>query len=127
MRESVRRTAGWGVSAIALLALAGCDLGPDYHRPDLEIPPAYRASTATAAAAWPAEDWWRGFGSPELTSLVDQARRENFDLLAAIARVRQADAQVRIAGAGLLPSLGATANANWLQESLANAGCTFPA
>jgi len=122
MRESVRRAAGWGVSAIALLALAGCDLGPDYHRPDLEIPPAYRASTATAAAAWPAEDWWRGFGSPELTSLVDQARRENFDLLAAIARVRQADAQVRIAGAGLLPSLGVTANANWLQESLANAG-----
>ena len=109
MRESVRRAAGWGVSAIALLALAGCDLGPDYHRPDLEIPPAYRASTATAAAAWPAEDWWRGFGSPELTSLVDQARRENFDLLAAIARVRQADAQVRIAGAGLLPSLGVTA------------------
>jgi multidrug efflux system outer membrane protein len=122
MRESVRRAAGWGVSAIALLALAGCDLGPDYHRPDLDIPPAYRASGTTAAAVWPTEDWWRGFGSPELTGLIDQARRENFDLLAAIARVRQADAQVRIAGAGLLPSLGATANANWLQESVANAG-----
>jgi NodT family efflux transporter outer membrane factor (OMF) lipoprotein len=122
MRESVRRAAGWGVGAVALLALAGCDLGPDYRRPDLEVPPAYRASAATAEAAWPAEDWWRGFGSTELTGLIDQARRENFDLLAAIARVRQADAQVRIAGAGLLPSLGATANANWVQESLANAG-----
>jgi multidrug efflux system outer membrane protein len=122
MLESVRRAAGWGISAIILLALAGCDLGPDYRRPDLEIPPAYRASAVTAEAAWPAEDWWHGFGSPELTELIDQARRENFDLLAAIARVWQANAQVRIAGAGLLPSLGATANANWLQESLATAG-----
>jgi NodT family efflux transporter outer membrane factor (OMF) lipoprotein len=110
------------VSAVALLALTGCDLGPDYHRPALEIPPAYRASAATAATAWPSQGWWRGFNSPELNTLIDQARQENFDLLAAIARVQQADAQVRIAGAGLLPSLSATANANWAQESLNNAG-----
>ena len=122
MRTSVRRAVGWGVGAVALLALAGCDLGPDYRRPALDIPPAYRASPVTADAAWPAADWWRGFGSPQLNALIEQARRENFDLLAAIARVQQADAQVRIAGAGLLPSLGATGNANWVQESLANAG-----
>ncbi len=122
MRESVRHAAGWGVGAAALLALAGCDLGPGYRHPALEIPPAYRASAATAEAAWPTADWWRGFGSPELSALIGQARQENFDLLAAIARVQQADAQVRIAGAGLLPSLGAAANANWEQISLANAG-----
>jgi NodT family efflux transporter outer membrane factor (OMF) lipoprotein len=113
---------GFSVGAVALLALAGCDLGPDYRRPALEIPPAYRASAATAETAWPAADWWRGFGSPELSALIAQARVENFDLLAAIARVQQADAQVRIAGAGLLPSLNATANANWEQLSAANAG-----
>ncbi|MGA3397701.1 MAG: efflux transporter outer membrane subunit [Acetobacteraceae bacterium] len=122
MRESVRRAVGWGVGAVALLALAGCDLGPDYRRPALDIPPAYRATPTTAATAWPSADWWRGFGSPELTALIDHARQENFDLLAAIARVRQADAQVRIAGAGLLPSLGATGNASWEQVSLANSG-----
>ena len=122
MREAVRHAAGLAVSAVALLALTGCDLGPDYHRPTLEIPPAWRASAATAETAWPSADWWRGFGSPELNALIDQARQENFDLLAAIARVRQADAQVRIAGAGLLPSLGATAAANWAQESVLNAG-----
>lgn len=119
---TVRHAVGLGVGATALLALAGCDLGPDYHRPALEIPPAYRASAATAEAAWPSADWWRGFGLPEVNALIAQARQENFDLLAAIARVQQADAQVRIAGAGLLPSLGATGNANWVQESLANAG-----
>ena len=110
------------VSMVALLALAGCDLGPDYHRPALEIPPAYRASAATAETAWPSADWWRGFGSPELDALIDQARRENFDLQAAIARVQQADAQVRIAGAGCSPASAPPRNASWEQLSLANSG-----
>lgn len=118
----IKHACGLGVGTLALLVLAGCDMGPDYRRPELEVPPAFRASTTTAEAAWPSADWWRGFGSPELDALIAQARQENFDLLAAIARVRQADAQVRIAGAGLLPSLGGTANASWQQVSLANSG-----
>ncbi|HUB48598.1 MAG TPA: efflux transporter outer membrane subunit [Acetobacteraceae bacterium] len=124
MRARGQRAVGLGIGAAALLVLAGCDLGPDYHRPALEIPPAYRASAATAAAAWPSADWWRGFSSPELDSLIAQAQTENFDLLAAIARVQQADAQVRIAGAPLLPSLNTSASANWTQESLASFGRT---
>jgi outer membrane protein, multidrug efflux system len=124
MRARGQRAIGLGIGVAALLVLAGCDLGPDYHRPALEIPPAYRASTVTAAAAWPSADWWRGFGSPELDSLIAQAQSANFDLLAAIARVQQADAQVRIAGAPLLPSLNASAGANWTQESLASFGRT---
>jgi multidrug efflux system outer membrane protein len=107
---------------MAMLMLGGCDLGPDYRRPALEIPPAYRASAATAAAAWPTGAWWRGFGSPQLSALIEEARFSNFDLQAAIARVQQADAQVRIAGAGLLPTLGATGSATWEQVSVANGG-----
>ena len=79
--------------------LAGCDLGPDYARPGAEMPAAWRASATTAAQAWPSPDWWRGFRSPELDALIDLARMQNLDIAAAIARVRQADAQVRIAGA----------------------------
>lgn len=55
---------------------------------------------------WPQAEWWHGFGSPELDGYIDQARRANYDLAAAIARVRQADAQVTIAGAALLPTIG---------------------
>ena len=66
MRTGVRAI-GWSIGAAALLALAGCDLGPDYHRPALDIPPAYRASAATAATAWPSADWWRGFARPTST------------------------------------------------------------
>ena len=67
------------------------------------MPVQFRATEATAAAAWPSEDWWRGFDSPELNALIEQARAQNFDIAAAIARVHQADAQVRIAGAPMLP------------------------
>ena len=106
------------------LLVAACDLGPDYLRPQVELPVAFRATPATAAAAWPSDDWWRGFNSPELNDLVDQARSQNFDIAAAIARIRQADAQVRIAGAAMLPTVNATGNASWQQVGVTRIGLT---
>ena len=103
--RSARRLA---LGAAVLAVLAGCDLGPDYRRPAAEQPLDWRASDATAAVAWPSADWWRGFRSPELDDLVGQARTQNFDIAAAIGRVRPADAQVRIAGAPLLPTVAVT-------------------
>jgi NodT family efflux transporter outer membrane factor (OMF) lipoprotein len=108
-----RLLTAWFMAMAALLA--GCDLGPDYRHPSLDIPATFRATPATAAAAWPSDDWWRGFRSAELNDLIDQAKEQNFDIAAAIARVRQADAQVRIAGAALLPTLTGTGNATWQQ------------
>ena len=103
-----------GVLVLAL-PLGGCDLGPDYQRPEVEMPVQFRATDVTAAQAWPAEDWWRGFNSPELDTLIEQAQAQNFDIVAAVARVRQADAVVRIAGAPLLPNVTTTAGASWQQ------------
>ncbi len=100
---------------LTVLLLGACDMGPDYHHPALEMPAQFRATAETGAAAWPSEDWWRGFNSPELDELIEQARAQNFYIAAAIARVRQADAQVRIAGAALLPTVDATASASWEQ------------
>ena len=108
------RLATRGMMPVVVL-LGGCNLGPDYQRPEVEMPVEFRATPATEAAAWPSEDWWRGFKSHELNSLIEQARVQNFDIAAAIARVRQADAQVRIAGAPLLPMVTATGNASWQQ------------
>jgi multidrug efflux system outer membrane protein len=97
--------------------LAGCSVGPTYKRPDIP-PPAQWHETAgagpagdTSASVWPKADWWHGFGSAKLDELIAEAERSNDDLAGAIARVREADAQARIAGAALLPSLdlGATA------------------
>jgi multidrug efflux system outer membrane protein len=97
---------------IALL-LAGCSLGPAYRSPELEIPAAFRATSVTAAQAWPRADWWHGFGSPELDALIAQAEGGNFDIQAAIARVTQADAQVRISGSSLLPTITGSGSASW--------------
>ncbi len=106
--------AAWGFAGCALTGLlTGCGSKSDQVAAGLDIPAAYRASPDDTTAIWPAEDWWTGFGSPELNALIEQARRGNFDIQAAIARVRQADAQVRISGAALLPTLNGTASAQW--------------
>lgn len=89
-----------------IAALSGCNLGPDYRKPESAIPAAWQQSPPGTMAAWPSPDWWRAFGSAQLDTLMDRARAGNLDLMAAAARVRQADAQARIAGAPLLPSVG---------------------
>jgi NodT family efflux transporter outer membrane factor (OMF) lipoprotein len=106
----------------AVAFLTGCDVGHDYDLPTLDIPTAYRASPETAATAWPSAGWWRGFHSGELDKLIEQARIYNFDLAAAVARVRQADAQVRIAGAPLLPDVSGSASATWQHEGIGTVG-----
>lgn len=61
------------------------------------------------AEHWPHERWWREFGSPELDSLMAIALKENIGLKVAAARLRQAQALVRVEGARLLPFLDAAA------------------
>ena len=89
----------------ATLLIAGCSLGPAYERPALDVPGAFQATADTAAAAWPPPEWWHNFGSPELNGLIAAARAYNTDLAAAAARIVEADAQVRISGAPLLPTV----------------------
>ncbi|MBI4182787.1 MAG: efflux transporter outer membrane subunit [Proteobacteria bacterium] len=89
----------------AAFALAACGARIAGIAPPADIPGGWTAPVPPAAEIWPSPDWWRGFGSPELDALVAAARAGNFDLGAAAARVLQADAQVRVAGASLLPSL----------------------
>mgnify|MGYP000709299293 CR=1 FL=1 len=58
--------------------------------PAPEIPPAYRAAAGSARAVWPGAAWWRGFGSGTLDGLIEAAQGGNFDIQAAVARVRAA-------------------------------------
>ena len=108
----------WGLlGGCAWVLVAACSVGTPYRKPDIALPSAWDANAAGAASldsgqsVWPASDWWHRFGSPRLDELIDQAQRANDDLAAAMARIQEADAQLRIAGAPLLPTadLGATA------------------
>jgi NodT family efflux transporter outer membrane factor (OMF) lipoprotein len=119
----------------AVVALSACSVGSPYRRPDIPAPTEWKQSSGqeprstadekdsstsaesqaphapNAAGVWPATDWWHGFGSATLDELIEQAQRGNDDLGGAIARVQEADAQLRIAGAPLFPFLDFGADA----------------
>jgi NodT family efflux transporter outer membrane factor (OMF) lipoprotein len=104
------------VCAILALAispgLSGCILGTERPELDLDMSATYRAAPkGDADAALPVVDWWRGFRSNELSNLMEIAQIRNFDIAVAIAQIVQADAQVGISGAPLLPSVTANATA----------------
>ncbi len=107
-----------------MLPLGGCLLTGDNPEPGLQIPAFYAGGPKTqklAEAALPELDWWRGFRSRELTLIIEQAQLANLDIAAAVARIVQADAQARIAGAALLPIIGFNGDASRSQSS----GTTF--
>ena len=110
------------LAGCAMSALPGCAVGPEYQRPPLDMPAQFRATADSAAQAWPAEDWWRGFGSDELDQLIARARAQNDDLVAAAARIRQGDAALRIAAAPLLPSFGLSGDGSYTRLSPGSAG-----
>jgi multidrug efflux system outer membrane protein len=121
----------WRPSRLAIFGfvcalLNACSVGPTYTRPKVALPDQWHESARDGAdgsqaslSVWPAAGWWHGFGSAQLDELIAEAERNNDDLAGAVARVREADAQARIAGAPLLPSLdlGATATRERAQVS----------
>ena len=103
-----------------MLPLGGCLLNGDLPEPGLYIPAAYDGgprNPAAAQAALPPLDWWRKFRSHELIAIIEQARAANLDIAAAIARIVQADAQARIAGAALLPAISLNGSGTHTQAS----------
>jgi multidrug efflux system outer membrane protein len=100
------------VSFLGIALLAGCAAQPLPAGTSAPVLPAdWRHGTGTAAAIEITRDWWRGFGSAELDALIQAAQTQSLDLAAAVARVRQAEASARIAGAALLPELTGQLNA----------------
>lgn len=99
--------------------LAGCADAPPSHPttvlPAADIPPGWSESSDVGGRIWPDADWWRQFGSDELTALVEEGRKNNLDIAAAVSRVRQAESVARISGAPLLPDVTASLSANKTQ------------
>ncbi|MET0548936.1 MAG: TolC family protein, partial [Xanthomonas sp.] len=75
------------------IALTGCMLGPNYSRPDLELPVQYRAPLTQAEARSIADvAWFDLFRDPQLSALIREAIDNNLDLRQALSRVEQARA-----------------------------------
>ena len=103
-------------------ALSGCLLDPEKPDLKLDVPDSYVTARKGPDAALPPLDWWRRFRSRELTRLMEEAQTANLDIAAAVARIRQADAAVRIANAALLPTIDFNSSATRERLSTANGG-----
>lgn len=119
----IRLARRWCALGAVALALGGCSLGPAYRRPSIPTPTALGPPAAKSLPqGWPSADWWDGFHSAELTHLIARGQAANDDLAAAIARVREAEAQVRISTAPLLPSLDVTGTGSRQREISPSSG-----
>ncbi|MHA6203623.1 efflux transporter outer membrane subunit [Dyella soli] len=86
--------------------LAACAVGPDYHRPTVETPAAYRYADASASAET-TQAWWSQFNDPVLDALVEKATLQNKDLAIAAARVDEYYGRLMSASSALYPQLAA--------------------
>ncbi|WP_031434112.1 efflux transporter outer membrane subunit [Methylomarinum vadi] len=90
-----------------LLMLSGCMVGPDYQKPCPELPDRWSGIPGGKAPAGASADlsvWWRAFDDPVLTALIKMAQLGNRELYQAEARVLEARARRKLAGAELLPT-----------------------
>ena len=97
----LRNHAACRLAVASCLMLSACMVGPDYKRPETGLPGQFgEAPVATNAASVP-PDWWKLYGDSTLDALVESGFAHNTDVLAAIARVQEAEAALREANATL--------------------------
>jgi NodT family efflux transporter outer membrane factor (OMF) lipoprotein len=110
----------------ALAPVAGCAPRIEATASGLRLPSLFRATPGAppvpSAMRWPDASWWEGFGVPQLDEMMPAAMRGNLDIAAAAAQLRQADAQVRISGASLLPQLDGSLSAGRSRSANRSAG-----
>jgi multidrug efflux system outer membrane protein len=136
---SVKRLAS--LLPVAAVALAGCVLGPDYRRPEIEVPASFGRG-AEPVASGPAKEqppgpaeaegrqsiagedllataWWRAFGDAQLEQLIGIALEENKDLRIAAHRIDRYEAALQVSRAARLPEAGyfGSRSRDWLSQN----------
>lgn len=102
--------------------LAGCMVGPNYHRPAVQTPGSFRdlsenPQVQAQTASYADLPWWQVFEDPQLQELIRTALKQNYDLQIATERIRAARAQVAITRSRLFPQIGANADFNGGKEN----------
>ena len=108
-------------AVFGLILLGGCAVGPDYKRPEVTLPEAYSRTEEQAPTALVEPEWWRRYADPTLDELVARAREHNFDLLAAVARVEEAEGLASEARATYFPQVDLKAGSSRSEVSTLNA------
>jgi outer membrane protein, multidrug efflux system len=101
--------AGAASVALGVSLLAACTVGPDYQRPQAEVPPSWQTDSywrvAVPSHAPISPDWWSNFGDPTLATLETQALAQNQTLVAASAHYEQAKATLANTSAQRIPEV----------------------
>ena len=92
-------------AALVIFALAGCAVGPDYARPEVERPQDFRFAERGAQELANTE-WWRQFGDPVLEQLIADALQRNKDLRIAVARVEEFAGRLGATRSQFFPQIG---------------------
>jgi outer membrane protein, multidrug efflux system len=100
--------------------MIGCTVGPNYHRPDVQAPQAFRAPDplpAPQAESFANLKWWEVFRDADLQQLIRTALQQNYDLREAVARVEAARANLGITRSDQFPQVGASGNLQFTRLS----------
>lgn len=97
-------------AVISFSLLSGCMVGPNYHRPAVQTPAAYRdlsqnPEAQTQVASYADLPWWQVFQDPQLQELIHTALKQNYDLLIATERINAARAAVTVTRSSLFPQV----------------------
>jgi outer membrane protein, multidrug efflux system len=100
-------------ASVVVLAfgLAACATTPPPSIKPEDLPKTYTAPMPPEVKEQVSTEWWKGFSSPELTALIDEAHKGNLDIAAAAGRVLQAQAQTGLSTAALFPDVSVTGSA----------------
>ena len=109
------RLAKWVIAVWASSFVAGCMVGPNYHRPAVQTPTSYRdlsenPQLQAQAASYADLPWWQVFQDPRLQGLIRTALQQNYDLQLATERINAARAELAITRSSLFPQVGGNAN-----------------
>ena len=112
---SIMKPAKFLMAMLASASLAGCMVGPNYHRPAVQTPPAYRGPAGqpqpqAQAASYADLPWWQVFQDPKLQELIRIALKQNYDLQLAAERIVAARAELAITRSSLFPQVQGNGN-----------------
>jgi len=113
--EHIRTLAPWAFTILALGIVGGCRVGPNYHRPVVQPPTAYRdlgenPQVQAQAASYADLPWWQVFQDPQLQELIRTALKQNYDLQLATERINAGRAQLAVTRSSLFPQVQGSGN-----------------
>src|ERR1700691_1319533 len=96
---------------LATLGVTSCTVGPNYHRPAVQVPQTFRAPEPlpdSQAASFADLKWWEGFRDAELQGLIKTALEQKYDLRDAVAHIEMAQANLGITRSDQFPQISAS-------------------